>query len=122
MLPQVELGLHSKALCWDQGQEGSCALCESTRHPERRAGRCLKPTEGHRSCKEDKFLVLELPPRFSAFQGLHFGAQPGDSSRFAPSSFFQRGVFATESLIASFPKLFVGLVLITLNAKFQYHV
>lgn len=44
------------------------------------------------------------------------------TTRFAPSSFFQRGVFATESLTASFPKLFEGLVLITLNAKFQYHV
>lgn len=58
MLPQVELGLHSKALRWDQGQEGSCAPCESTQHPERGAGRSLKPTEGHRSCKEDKLLVI----------------------------------------------------------------
>lgn len=120
VLPQVELGLHGKALCWDQGQEGSCAPCESTQHPERGAGRSLKPTEGHRPCKEDQFLVLVFPTRFSAFQRLFWSATWRLTTRFA--SFFQRDVFATESLSASFPKLFEGLVLIILNAKFQYHV
>lgn len=100
-------------------------LCSLRGHTASRKGSKKKSEAhggGHRPCKEAKFLVLEFPPRFSAFRGLLWSATWRLATRFAPSSFFQRGVFATESLIASFPKLFEGLVLIILNAKFQYHV
>lgn len=88
--PWVELGLRSDP---STGARKEAVLPV---HPKRGGKEGVRsPQRGpHR---EARFLLFEFPPGFSAFQGSLWSTTQRLATRFTPSSFFQRGVFATES-------------------------
>jgi len=104
VLPRVELGLRSEPL---HGARKEAALPTQAHGIQKGGQRSPQPTEERRHHREAKFIEFEFLLRLSAFQGSFWSATQRLATRFTPSSFFQRGVFATESLIASFQTLFL---------------